>query len=317
MCAIHSDAEEKNHSEAPICSGAVGRNTGKPFIRRCSEPTMGFNKGVQNQTTLTRSQTQIDFYDHHLTKQISNECVLFRTSRMLNVQRNTCSSVFPDKLQTIPKDCCSSSSLESTFSSASESSIHTSSPIIPSPQRRLLLRKQSFPTRPSAFSVTTKKRSQSMKATGSRTKANFSKRAEKALRHSQTLPEVLPLDLTFLGPQKPRCLSSEEVFHQVDSRIPSKPPSYEQAIQDNAHTPLSHRGSLTVEAARCLSKNTCCQSTFPTAETTEHSCSVNDCGNASNSNSGETSLISAVSATLSPCCGQQTLDTLNVRESYV
>ncbi|XP_036448910.1 T cell activation RhoGTPase activating protein a [Colossoma macropomum] len=338
MHAIHSDAEEKtlNHFEASSCP--VGRNTPKPFIRRCSEPTFGFNKSARNQSALTRSQTEMDFYDHHLTKQISDECVLFRTgSRVSNEQRNTC--VLPSGEHHLQnkesKDSCSS--LESTFSSASENSIQTSSPIISSStQRRALLRKQSFPTRLAAHgSEATKKRSQSMKASSSRNKTSFSqgasKRVEKALRQSQTLPEVLLLDRTFLTPQKPCCLSSEEVFHQVDSRIPSKPPSYEQAIQDNAHMPLSHRSSLTVEAARCLSKNTCCQSTFPTAETSD-SCSVKDCSEggeksptltapATSAQSGQGSIsvamYEACSTTLSQCRGQQMLGTVNVRESYV
>ncbi|XP_072546507.1 T cell activation RhoGTPase activating protein a [Salminus brasiliensis] len=333
MCAIHSDSEEKalNHFPASSCPGAVRRQTTKPFIRRCSEPTIGFNKDAQKQTILTRSQTEMDFYEHHLTKQISDESVLFRTgSRALNSQGNT--SAMPSgepHLQSSPKDSCSS--LDSTFSSASESSINASSPIIsPSSQRRALQRKQSFPTRLTArgsvFGETPKKRSQSMKASCSRTKLTFSqgRRVEKALRHSQTLPGVLPLDRDFFAPQQPRRMSSREVFHQVDSKIPSMPPSYEQAVQDNAHTPLTHRSSLTVEAARCLSKNTCCQSTFPTSD----SCSVKD------GDSGENSLILATSAKtrqrsisesmneasntrLSHCCGQQMLETLNVRESYV
>ena len=64
MQVVHSDAEDKavNQFEASSCSGAVGRNTAKPFTRRSSEPTIGFNKGARNQTSLTRSQTEMDFY---------------------------------------------------------------------------------------------------------------------------------------------------------------------------------------------------------------------------------------------------------------
>ncbi|KAF7704404.1 hypothetical protein HF521_021476 [Silurus meridionalis] len=105
-----------------------------------------------------------------------------------------------------------------------------------------------------ALGEATKKRSQSMKAPKSRTEISFSrggmnKRAQKALRHSQTLPELLPLNRTFLVSQKQRRVSSEEVFQQVDSRILSNPPSYEQAIQDNAHVALSLWHPLTVDAA--------------------------------------------------------------------
>ncbi|XP_066542578.1 T cell activation RhoGTPase activating protein a [Hoplias malabaricus] len=336
MCAVHSDAEEKtlNSFEASSCPEAEGRNTARPFIRRCSEPTIGFNKSARNQTCLTRSQTNMDFYEHHLTKQISDECVLFRRGSRLTNQHRSSTGVLTSGEHHLQnkesKDSCSS--LESTFSSASESSIHTSTPVRSlSTTRRALLRKQSFPTRLAAHgNETTKKRSQSMKASSSRFSLGASKQVEKALRHSQTLPEVL-LDRTLLAAQT-RHVSSEEVFHQVDSRVPTKPPSYEQAILDNAHMPLSHYSSLTVEAARCLSQNTSCQSTFPTTEMSD-SCSVTDLSNLHSSGEqsptlGPTSakseekamsvtMCEATSPKMSHSCGEQTLEILTVRESYV
>ncbi|XP_049319583.1 T cell activation RhoGTPase activating protein a [Astyanax mexicanus] len=343
MSATHSDSEEKVpiHLQASSCPGAAGRHSTKPFIRRRSEPTIGFNKDAQKLSVLSRSQTEMDFYEQHLTKQISDECILFRTGS--RQKTNALASGEPH-LQSTPKDSCSS--LDSTFSSASESSVNASSPVVSSAtQRRALQRKQSFPTRLTSrggdvFSETPKKRSQSMKVSCSRTKLTFAqgRRVEKVLRHSQTLPEVFPLDRDLFASQRQRRLSSKEVFHKVDSKIPSMPPSYEQAVQDNAHTPLPHRSSLTVEAARCLSKSTCCQSTFPTAETS-NSCSEKDGSEVQSCESGENSLIiSDTSATcaktrqrsisetmieeasngrMSNCCGRQMLETLNVRESYV
>lgn len=347
MQAFHSDTEEKTLDRFQVSSSpnAVGKQTSKPFIRRCSEPTIVFNKSARNQPALTRSHTDMDFYGHDLTKQILDECVLFGAGKRLSPMRKNNYIPSPgEHLQRICKDCscCSCSSLESTFSSASESSIQTISPIISSSnQRQAVHRKLSFPSRSKAHGTglgeTTKKRSQSMKAPNSRTKigvsrSGFSKRGQKVLRHSQTLPEILPLDRTFLVSQKPRRLSSEEVFQQVDSRILSNPPSYEQAIQDNAHTAFSLCSPLTVDAARCLSRHTCSQSTFPTAEPT-NSCSVKHCS----CWGGEGSEVLAASSTPpesqqetvseteseesnsgpSPCCSRQLLQSLDVRESYV
>lgn len=344
MHAFHSDTEEKTLDCFQVSSSpdAVGKQTSKPFIRRCSEPTIVFNKGARNQPALTRSHTDIDFYGHHLTKQISDECVLFGAGK--NLHKNTYISSPGEHVQSTAKDCscCSSSSLESTFSSASESSIQISSPIISSStQKQAVQRELSFPSRSKAHGIglgeATKKRSQSMKVPNCRSKISFSrggvsKRVQKALRHSKTLPEVLPLDRTFLVSQKPRRLSSEEVFHQMDSRILSNPPSYKQAIQDNSHTVLSLSSPLTVNAARCLSRHTCSQATFPTAEPA-NSCSMKHSSCWSGGRSDELAASSTppesqqgtVSETkfeessngLSHCCPQELLETLDVRESYV
>lgn len=347
MHTFHSDTEEKTLDCFQVSSSpdAVEKKTNKPFIRRCSEPAIVFNKSARNQPALTRSQTDTDFYGHYLTKQISDECVSFGAGKtLLTVHKKIYISSPGEHLQHTSKHCshCSSSSLESTFSSASESSIQTSSPIISSSsQRQAIQRKLSFPShskaRETVLGEATKKRSQSMKAPNSRTKVSFSrgginKRAQKALRHSQTLPEVLCLNRSFLVPQKPRRLSSEEVFQQVDSRISGNPPSYEQAIQDNAHTALSLCSPLTVDAARCLSRHTCSQSTFPTAEPSNFCSAKESC-----CSGGERSDVLATSSTppesrrgivsetnfeeskngLLHCCNRQQLEALDVRESDV
>lgn len=351
MHAFHSDSEEKTLDCFQVSSSpnAERKHISKPFIRRCSEPTIVVNKSARNQPALNRSHTEMDFYGPNLTKQISDECVVSGANKRLSpVPKNIYFSPLDMHLQYTSKDysCCSSSSLESTLSSASESSIQTNSPVISSPgHRQTVQRKLSFPSCSKAhgtvLSEATKKRSHSMKAPNSRTRISFSrsginKRAQKALRHSQTLPEVLPLDRMFLMSQKPRRLSSEEVFQQVDSRILNNPPSYKQAILDNAHTELSLCSPLTVDAARCLSRHTGSQSTFPAEPS--NSCTVKHCS----CWGGERSDVLAASSTtpesqqrtnsandlnqtrseessndLAHCCKQQLLETLNVRESYV
>lgn len=344
MHAFHSDTEEKTLEHFQMSSSPDGKQTSKPFIRRCSEPTIVLSKGARNQPALARSQTDIDFYGHHLAKQISDECVLFGAGKRLLPGHMTMYISSPAEHSQRSKDCscCSCSSLESTFSSASESSIHSVTPIVSSSiQSQAIQRKLSFPCRSkphgTGLGEFTKKRSQSMKASNSRSKITFSrsgvsKQGQRALRHSQTLPELLPHNRNFLVSRgKPRRLSSEEVFHQVDSRILNNPPCYEQAIQDNAHTALLLCSQLTVDAARCLSKHTCSQSTFPTAKPT-NSCSMihSSCWG------GERSDVLAASSTQvsqqgtksetkseesntsrAHSCSQQLLETLDVRESYV
>ncbi|KAL1258129.1 hypothetical protein QQF64_011373 [Cirrhinus molitorella] len=264
MDSMKSGTEEKSREH----SSAEELWT-KKLTRRRSEPVINFRQGLQQHLALSRSQTDMDFHDKLLTKQISDDCIVVKAGNSL---RNSYGA------RAASKDCsyCSSSSLESCFSSASESSIHNSPLIVPlCNQRKALQRKHSFPTRQSApvpnRSETPKRRSQSMKTAHMRSRTVFgrsgsTKRAiERTLRQSQTLPEVLNPN------PEPKRLSSEEVFQQVDSRMPSDPPSYEQAVQNNSHVALSSRTSLTVQDARCLSKQTCSDSRSSSEETLDMS----------------------------------------------
>ncbi|KAK7142007.1 hypothetical protein R3I94_011641 [Phoxinus phoxinus] len=255
---VEENAQEHSSTEEPW--------TTKLLTRRRSEPAIVLSKEVRH-LVLSRSQTEMDFHDKQLTKQISDDCIVFRAGNILG--KSCLAPKTGARTTSKGSPYCSSSSLESCFSSASESSIHNSSPIMPScNQRKTLLRKHSYPTRQSApapnRSETPKRRSQSMKTAHIRSRTVFgrsgsTKRAiERALRHS---PEVL-------SPQpEPKRLSSEEVFHQVDSRIPSSPPSYQQAVVHNSHVTLTSRKSLTVQDARCLSKKTCSCSRSSSEET--------------------------------------------------
>lgn len=330
---VYSDAEDNTPEQASSSPDSVARPAGKPFTRRCSDPTIAFKKGGRKQSALFRSQTETDFYEHHLRKQMSDECVLFKKCNGLPVQKNS--------QQHTSKDCscCSSSSLDSTFSTASESSVQSSSPIITCSSQRLQ-RKQSFPNRPTVHALmvneANKKRSQSMKSTSARSKVTFSRGgasrpAQKILRHSQTLPEVLHLNKHYLTPNKPRRVSSEEVFQEVDSKKLGEPPSYKHAVQDIAYTVLLN--ALTVEVARSLSEHTCCQTTFQTEEPA-NSCLMKSCPNVHVCRGGDSNILVVTGTSLETglgslsettyetldtnlICSQQLLQTLNVRESYV
>lgn len=317
MDSIKSVAEEK--PPAPVEPW-----TTKLLTRRRSEPTFVLSQGVRQQ--LARSQTQMNFHDKLLTKQISDDCILFRASNSLG---NSCGLAPKYSARPTSKDCsyCSSSSLESCFSSASESSIHNSPPIASlSTQRRHLQRKHSFPTRQSMpaqnRSETPKRRSQSMKTAHLRSRTVFgrsgsTKRAiERTLRQSQTLPEVLnPQPEPSASFCKPS-LSSEQVFQQVDSRIPSDPPSYEQALQENSHAVLSNRRSLTVQDARCLQTRS--RSTSPRKEMLDSS-SSNEDFDVHNRDSKDTSTMSGSSESRQSetMCEAVWCDQENVRETDV
>ncbi|XP_016310493.1 T cell activation RhoGTPase activating protein a [Sinocyclocheilus anshuiensis] len=280
MDSVKSGAEEKSQEHS-----SNEELWTKKLTRRCSEPVISLRQGVEQHLSLSRSQTEMDFYDKLLTKQISDDCIVVRAGNSLGKSYGA---------RTTSKDCsfCSSSSLESCFSSASESSIHNSPLVVPlCNQKKALQRKHSFPTRQSAPAPnrleTPKRRTQSMKSAHIRSRTVFgrsgsTKRAiERALRHSQTLPEVLN------PPLEPRRLSSEEVFQQVDSRIPSDPPSYQQAVQDSSHVALSSCKLLTVQDARCLSKQSCSHSRSSSEETLDLS-SGNEHFDIHNTDSSET-----------------------------
>lgn len=243
----------------------------RPFIRRRSEPVITLPQSVRAQPPLTRSHTSslLRMEDDGcccqsmlLRKQISDECIVQRSWRSLDGNLAHAQRCVPSTSESCP--CGSSHSLESAFSSASESSVFANSPpASPSCQRRSLPC-EAVPS-PSSYSQpqecqerqerTLQRRSQSMRYAATHNRAALRRggssrmtRDKKALLQRCALPE----DMEVL--RKPLVLSTAEVFQQVDSRIPRLPPSYEQATQS---TPLScspPAGQLmTVQEARRLS----------------------------------------------------------------
>lgn len=303
MDSIKSGVEEKaQEPEEPWTTQLV--------IRRRSEPTFNFTQTVQQH--LSSSQTEVDFHEKQLKKQISDDCIVFRAGNSFG---KSCGLARSSASRTTSRGCsyCSSSSLESCFSSASESSIHNSPSPLPSSKKNIQ-RKHSFHT-PNR-SETPRKRSQSMKSAHLRSRTVFgrsgsTKRAiERTLRESETLPEVLT-------PQpEPRRLSSDEVFQQVDSRIPSSPPSYEQAVQNNSPAALSCCRSLTVQDARCLSKQTCSGSRSSSEETLDFSSGLADIHNRDNAEACCDGM-SGSSSCLRQRSSSESMYEEHIRESYV
>lgn len=181
---------------------------------------------------------------------------------------------------------CSCSSLESAASNQSEGSVFTSSPV-ESPD---FSRKANTTNQPSVAARSQqdiarpipgeRKRSQSMKVGSkvllrTRSLAGFNRSSlKKDSQKENSFPcETLqedsqseadpPTDLV----HKPRPLSAIEVFKHVDSRVPCKPPTYEQALQ-NACLPPQY-GAMTVNDCKRRSRPSSVNYEFPST------CSVN------------------------------------------
>lgn len=175
------------------------------------------------------------------------------------------------------KDCsCSSScSLESAVSNQSEGSVFTSSPLASPvfPRRANSTHQVPFSAKPRQEApradMEVKRRSQSMrldnkvplmaKSLGAFpfTRGSLKKDHQKERPFScGTLQEDSQSEAepqAELRP-KPRPLSTIEVFQQVDSRLPCRPPSYEQAVQSAAQPVPPDYRSMTVQDARELGR---------------------------------------------------------------
>uniref|UniRef100_A0A1A8QAE3 T-cell activation RhoGTPase activating protein n=2 Tax=Nothobranchius pienaari TaxID=704102 RepID=A0A1A8QAE3_9TELE len=251
-------------------------NTKAPFSRRCSEPIIFLSPDLRNSCNHSRSNDDCskergEFEEQPLKKQISDDSFLLKSrggerSVLSFPKLNSTSNM--DPLPYVGKDC-SSSSLESTTSNQSESSVFTSSPM-GSPG---CIKKANMDKPPSvAFSAKEdsprkiseeKRRSQSMRVASkvlmrTRSLASFSRSSLKKDSQKEnsfpceTLQEDSQSDAEPSTEHKPRPLSAIEVFRQVDSRLPCRPPSYEQAVQNGSFPP--HYRAMTVQDAITLER---------------------------------------------------------------
>uniref|UniRef100_A0A674E063 T cell activation RhoGTPase activating protein n=1 Tax=Salmo trutta TaxID=8032 RepID=A0A674E063_SALTR len=233
-----------------------------PFDRRCSEPIIFPSAGKRN---LARSHDDFsvegrDFEEQPLKKQISNDSFLLPGHGAATRPAATLSL---PKLGSSHPSGSSSCSLESTTSNASEGSVFTSSPLAsPGCPRRA----QSTHPRADTMELA-KRRTQSMKVNSkapmtTKSLGTFARISLKkghiqkekpfpcgSLQEDSQSEAEAPL-------RQKHPLSAMEAFQQLDSRLPSQPPSYEQAVQSVAQLTLSHYGSMTVKAAAAtLSRN--------------------------------------------------------------
>uniref|UniRef100_A0A1A7WRX9 T-cell activation RhoGTPase activating protein n=1 Tax=Iconisemion striatum TaxID=60296 RepID=A0A1A7WRX9_9TELE len=251
-------------------------DTKAPFSRRCSEPIIFLSPDLRNLCNHSRSNDDCskergEFEEQPLKKQISDDSFLLKSrgsDRSVLSFPKLSSSSNMDPLPYVGKDC-SSSSLESTASNQSESSVFTSSPM-GSPG---CTKKANTDNPPSVASNAKqdsprkfpeeKRRSQSMRVASkvlmrTRSLASFSRSSLKKDSQKEnsfpceTLQEDSQSEAEPPTEHKPRPLSAIEVFRQVDSRLPCRPPSYEQAVQNGSFPP--HYRVMTVQDAITLER---------------------------------------------------------------
>nr|XP_019940218.1 PREDICTED: T-cell activation Rho GTPase-activating protein-like [Paralichthys olivaceus] len=250
-----------------------------PFHRRCSEPIILTSPNHESLFGHARSHEDCsmerrNFEEQPLKKQISDDSFLLRGHRpVLSFPKlSSCSNLDPSPYMAgnHVKDC-SCSSLESAASNQSEGSVFTSSPVgSPARPRRT---NTSSPT--SVHEKTQqdivgpisdeKKRSQSMRVTSkvlmrTRSLGAFGRSSLKrdSLKENSFPCETLQEDSQSEADSpieplhRPRPMSAIEVFKQVDSRLPCKPPPYERAVQNMGLPP--QYGAMTVQDAMTLER---------------------------------------------------------------
>uniref|UniRef100_A0A665WIH1 Si:ch211-122h15.4 n=2 Tax=Echeneis naucrates TaxID=173247 RepID=A0A665WIH1_ECHNA len=260
-------------------------NSKTPFNRRCSEPILLVSPDLANLCGHARSHEDFslemrDFEEQPLRKQISDDSFLLRGQgghrpALSFPKLSSCSNM--DHLlymNTNHVKDCSCSSLESAASNQSEGLVFTSSPAgSPACNRRADTINQSSveakapqedakPNPPDE-----KKRSHSLRVankllvlTRTRSLGAFSKSSlKKDTPKENSFPcETLQEDSQSEADspaeplRKPRPLSAIEVFRHVDSRMPCRPPSYEQAMQHVVLPP--HCSAMTVHDAKELKR---------------------------------------------------------------
>lgn len=241
-------------------------NTKPAFNRRCSEPILLLSADPESLCSHSRSHDDCsverrDFEEQPLKKPISDDSFLLRERGGARQALRSDSNTDP---VTYMLGNCSCSSLESAASNQSEGSVFTSSPVgSPACPRKANASSQPSMEAQQVFvklNPEEKRRSQSMRVISrvlmrTRSLGAFSRSSVK--RDSQkenafpceTLQEDSPSEADspaeFL--LKARPLSAIQVFKQADSKLPCRPPSYKQAVQNTGPPP--QYGSMTVHDA--------------------------------------------------------------------
>lgn len=246
------------------------------FSRRCSEPIILLSADLKSLCSHARSHDDCsverrDFEEQPLKKQISDDSFLLRGrggARPVSFPKLSSGSnmdPLPYMAGNHAKDC-SCSSLESAASNQSEGSVFTSSPVgSPACPRRANATNQPSMDAKAQQDIARpisdeKRRSQSMRVAskvlmrtrslGAFSRSSLKKDSQKenafpceTLQEDSQSEADPPAELL----HKPRPVSAIEVFKQVDSRLPCRPPPYEHAVQSMGPPP--QYGSMTVHDA--------------------------------------------------------------------
>uniref|UniRef100_A0A8C3G4Y6 T cell activation RhoGTPase activating protein b n=2 Tax=Cyclopterus lumpus TaxID=8103 RepID=A0A8C3G4Y6_CYCLU len=248
-------------------------NTKPAFNRRCSEPIVLLSADLESLCSHSRSHDDCsverrDFEEQPLKKPISDDSFLLRerggVRQVLSFPKLKSNSNM-DPLPNMAGNC-SCSSLESAASNQSEGSVFTSSPLgSPSCPRKTNTSNQPSMEAKAQQDIAKpnpeeRRRSQSVRVVSrvlmrTRSLGAFSRSSvKKDSQKENAFPcETLQEDsqseadppAEFL--RKPRPHSAIEVFKQVDSKLPCRPPSYKQAVQNTGPPP--QYGSMTVHDA--------------------------------------------------------------------
>ncbi|XP_029281794.1 T cell activation RhoGTPase activating protein b isoform X1 [Cottoperca gobio] len=250
----------------------------KPLNRRCSEPILLLSADLESLCSHSRSHDDCSverrhFEEQPLKKQISDDSFLLKAQggvrQVLSFPKLSSSSNM-DSLPYMAGNC-SCSSLESAASNQSEGSVFTSSPVTsPACSRRAKTTNHSLMPAKAQLDIPRpipdeKKRSQSMRVASkvlmrTRSLGAFSRNSvKKDSQKENSFPcETLQEDSQSEADppaellHKPRPLSAIEVFKQVDSKLPCRPPSYKQAMRNSGSPP--QYGSMTVHDAIVLER---------------------------------------------------------------
>ncbi|KAM6915700.1 T cell activation RhoGTPase activating protein b [Xenentodon cancila] len=244
--------------------------TKSPFDRRCSEPIILLSADLESLRSHARSHDDCsvekkDFDEQPLRKPISDDSFLLRSQggakSVLSFQKLSSSSNVD--LQPYMSKDCSCSSLESTASNQSEGSVFTGSPT-GSPDST---RKENPTSQPTSATNAKEdiarpisRRSQSMRVAakvllrtrslGAFSRSSMKKDSQKENSFPcETLQEdsQSEADSSTELQERPRPLSAIEVFKHVDSKLPCRPPPYEQAVLNTVLPPVYR--TMTVQDA--------------------------------------------------------------------
>ncbi|XP_077408991.1 T cell activation RhoGTPase activating protein b [Vanacampus margaritifer] len=246
------------------CSSDAIFNSKPAFNRRCSEPIILPSVNGANLCGHSRSHddcSTVNFAAQPLKKQIS-EGSFWQRPDLSSSKLSSCSNIDRFRYSGNQIMGCSSSSLESAASNQSEGSVFTGSPAGSPPCSRRANQSTVTPPKPQQdLNSNETKRTNSLRAAckvlmRTRSLGGFGRNSLKKERQNEnafpceTLQEDSQSEALSPVEPKRRPLSAIEVFRHVDSRLPCRPPSYEQAVHS---TPLAPQyGSMTVYDAIAL-----------------------------------------------------------------
>ncbi|KAL4623961.1 T-cell activation Rho GTPase-activating protein-like [Arapaima gigas] len=258
-----------DHQTSEVKKDLQPGSVSKPLNRRCSEPIIYPSAATTTQMSLTRSHEdfsmeKVDMDELLLKKQNSDDSFLSPFhwgKKAVPFQKSRGSSAMEMPRNESCKDSSysSSCSLESASSNISEDSVFGNASAPPSIS---LLKTGPSPQSFSSICIedvenrgkVAKRRPLSLRMEKKKTKNRGSMKKENNEDEAPPFNETLQQEAQEIGAlmkprTRPRSLSAMEVFQLVDSKIPSRPPSYVEAV-NSSDLPTTQPRPMTVKDAR-------------------------------------------------------------------